>query len=161
MLKVSFLELILRGIPEGLLFFLGIYALTKKAVKLDRYLLSSLLFSTGVYVIRFLPINHQADSILNLIMLIVLAAGINKFEIIETIKASIITMLIGFVCEGVNVFIIQFVMKKDLNMILNDPVLKVLYSSPSLLIFGCIVAAYYIRLWKRKELKYISYGKAY
>jgi hypothetical protein len=94
-------------------------------------------------------------------MLIVLAAGINKFEIIETIKASIITMLIGFVCEGVNVFIIQFVMKKNLNMILNDPILKVLYSSPSLLIFGCIVAVYYIRLWRRKELKYISYGEAY
>lgn len=153
MLKISFLELIMRGIPEGLLFFLAVYAFSKNFIEVKKYLFSSILYSFMVYLIRFLPIQNGADYILNLSVLIVLTVFVNKFPIIRSIKIGIIIMLIEFICEGINVFFIQSIFKKNWNVIFKDDVLKLIYSSPSLLLFGCIVIVYYIVLWKRKELK--------
>lgn len=159
MLKVSFLEVIIRGIPENLIFFLAAYAYAKNKIKLDKYLISVMLQSVIVYIIRFLPIQNGAYVILNLGLLITILITINKFEVIQAIKAGIITMLCEFICEGMNVFFLQFILKKDLNPLFNDPILRILYSSPSIILFGIVVIAYYIRLLKRKELKDISYGK--
>lgn len=155
MLKVSFLEVIIRGIPESLIFFLAAYAYTKNKIKLDKYLISVMLQSVIVYIIRFLPIQNGAYVILNLGLFTTILIIINKFEIIQAIKAGIIIMLCEFICEGVNVFFLQFILKKDLNSLFKDPILRILYSSPSIIFFGVIVIAYYIRLLKRKELKYI------
>jgi hypothetical protein len=159
MLQISFPEFIIRGIPEGLIFFIAVYAFTKNVIQIKRYLLSSFLYSIIVYLIRFLPIQNSSDYILNLIVLITLTVIINKIDIIQSIKAGIIIMLLEFICEGINIFLIQFILKKDLNAAFKDPMLKIIYTSPSLLIFACIVIAYYIRLLKRKELKCISYGE--
>lgn len=159
MLKLSFLELIIRGIPEDLVFFLAVYTFTKSKVHKKRYLSSVIIQSIIVYLIRFLPIQNGADSILNLILLIMLSVIVIKIEIIQAIKAGIIIMLCEFISEGINVFFVQFILKKDLNSIFKDPMLKILYSYPSLLIFACCVIIYYLILRKRKELKNISYGK--
>ncbi|AGK98408.1 hypothetical protein [Clostridium pasteurianum] len=159
MLKVSFLEFIMRGIPEGLLLFLAAYAFTKNKIQLNRYLISVILLSVIVYLIRLLPIENGADSMLNLIVFITLAIFANGFPVIQSIKVCIVIMLLEFICELVNIFFLQFILGKDLNFLFRDQILKILYNSPSLLIFGCIVIVYYIRLCKRKELKYISYGK--
>lgn len=159
MLKVSFLEFIMRGIPESLLFFLAAYAFTKNKIQLNKYLISAILVSVTVYLIRFLPIQNGADSILNLFLIITALVIINKFDIIQSIKAGIAIMLLEFMCEGVNIFFLQFILEKDLNSLFRDPMLKIIYNIPSLLLFGCIAIVYYIILWKRKELKYIVYGK--
>jgi len=153
MINVSFLEFIIRGIPEGLIFFMAAYASAKNIIQVKRYLLSSLLGAVIIYLIRLLPINNGAGFIINLIIFMALAVIINKFDIIQSIKAGIIIMLIEFISEGVNVFVIQFILKKDLNYILSDPIRKIMYFTPSLLIVGCIVISYYIILLKRKELK--------
>lgn len=159
MLKVTFLEFIMRGIPESLLFLLATYAFTKNKIQLNIYIITSIVYSVVVYLIRFLPIQNGADFMLNLIVLIAMTVFINGFSVIQSIKAGIVIMLIEFICEGANVFVLQFILKKQLNVIFNDPMLKIIYSSPSLLFFSCIVIVYYIILWKRKELKDISYGK--
>jgi len=155
MLNVSFLEFLFRGIPEGLLLYLAAYAFTKNKIQLKRYLLACLLQSVIVYLMRFLPIRNGTDSILNLIILITIAVIINKFEIVQAIKSGIIIILLEFTCEAINVFFLQFILKKDLNSLFSNPMLKILYSSPSLLLFGCIAIGYYTRLWKRNELKNI------
>ena len=153
MIKITFLEFLLRGIPEDLIFFLAFYAFTKNKVQVSRYLVSSLVQATIVFSIRFLPIDTKVDTILNLILLITLAVFVNRIEVIKAIKAGIIIMILELLCEGINIFILQVLMKKDLNSIFADPMSKILYSSPSILIFGCIVIVYYFILLKRNELK--------
>ncbi|PRR80868.1 hypothetical protein [Clostridium vincentii] len=153
MLEISLLEIILRGIPEGLIFFMAAHAITKNKIKVKRYLLSTLLFSVILYLLRLLPINNGSVFILNLIIFIALSVIINKFDIVQSIKAGIMIMLIEFISEGVNVFLIQFILKKDLNYILSDPISKLIYFMPSLFLVGCIVVPYYMILLKRKELK--------
>ncbi|MFA6941563.1 MAG: hypothetical protein WCQ54_11405, partial [Clostridiaceae bacterium] len=63
--------------------------------------------------------------------------------------------ILEFVFEGINLFLIQFIFKIDLNIMMNNPILKTLYGLPSIILFGIFVIAYYNRLLKRKELKYI------
>ncbi|MFL0247760.1 hypothetical protein [Candidatus Clostridium stratigraminis] len=155
LLRVSFLEFLLRGIPESLLFYLAAYAYAKYKIQFKRYFLSCMLQSVIVYLIRFLPIQNGTDAILNLILLITLSVIINKFEIIQSIRAGIIIILLEFICEAFNVFFIQYILKKDINLLFNNPMLKILYSYPSLLLFGCFAICYYIRLSKRNELKSI------
>lgn len=159
MSKISFLEFIIRGIPEGLIFFLAMYAFTKNKINTKKYLTSSILYSVMVYLMKFLPIQKGVDYILNLILLMVLTIIINKIDIVKTLKASIIIMLVEFMCEGINVYFVQFVMKKDLNELFKNPMTKIVYSYPSLLIFGCIAVFCFIRMLKRKELKVVSHGK--
>lgn len=159
MTKISFLELIIRGIPESLIFFLAAHAFSKNAIKVKKYLLSSILFTVIVYFVRLLPIHNGIVFILNLLVLISLSVYINRFAIIEAIKASILVMLVMFICEGMNVFVLQFVLNKDLEVIFEDRMLKILYSAPSILVFGVIALVFYIRLQKRNGLKSNYYGE--
>jgi hypothetical protein len=153
MLKLSVVEFIFRAIPEGFLVVFAMYSFSKTAIYLKRYIISSVLFATLVYIIRLLPIHYGVNTILSLIALIVIAVNINKIDMIKSIRVGIISTILEFICEGINVFIIQYVFKKDVNYVFNDPNLKVLYGAPSLLIFGCIVLIYYIRSLRRKELR--------
>jgi hypothetical protein len=154
-LKLTWIELFIRIIPEGFLFIFAAYAFTKTAVDSKKYLISSVLHGITVYSIRLLPIQYGVHTILNIFITIILLVIINKIDVVKSIRAVIITYVLGFVTEGINVFIIQFILKKDLNAIFNNAVLKTLYGTPSLIIFWSIIIVYYFRLSKRKELKYI------
>lgn len=159
MLKLTLLEFFVRGMPEAFLFIFAAYAFSKNAVNIKRYLVSSVLLAVIGYIIRLLPIHLGVNTILSIIIFIVIIININKIDTIKSIKAVIITIILEFVCEGINVFIIQHILKVDMNYIFSDPTLKILYGIPSLVIFGCIIAIFYLRLLKRKELKYFIDGE--
>lgn len=155
MLRISLLELIVRGIFEELFFVLSVHAFSKTGINLKRFLLSGMIFWISQYFIRCLPIQYGIHSILSLIALIILGNLINKIDIIKSIRAGIITFILGFIFEGMNLCFIQFILKKDLNMVMNNPNLKILYGIPSVIVLGIFVIAYYLILLKRKELKYV------
>lgn len=159
MLEVTPFEFFARGLPEAFLFIFAAYAFSKKIISINRYIISSVLFVIIVYTIRFFPINIGVHTILNYFVFIVLIVNINNINLIEAIKVVTITLILQFACEAVNVLIIEHIFKADMNYIFSNPFLKVLYGIPSILIFACIVAIYYIILLKRKELKYISNGE--
>ena len=92
-------------------------------------------------------------------MIIVLAVNINKIGIIKSIQASIMTLILEFICEGINMFIIQYIFKADINDLLSEPSLKILYGIPSLLIFAAIVFTYYFYLARRKKLREVLNGE--
>lgn len=159
MLKLSLFEFFVRGIPEAFLVVLAAHIFSKTTIQKKGYITSSLLLAIIGYAIRCLPIQFGVNTILSLIVLIIIIVLVNKVDIIKSIQACIISMIFQFICEGINVFIIQFILGKDLNSIFNNPTLKTLYGLPSLLIFGCIVLAYYYIFLYRKELKQIADGK--
>jgi hypothetical protein len=155
MLQISWFEFIVRGIPEGFLFIFAAHAFSKTGIKLNKYLLSCVLYCIIVYLIRLLPIQYGVHTILNLIILIILLSCINNIDIIKSIQAGIITFILGFISDGIVVSFIQFILKKDLEILLKNPTLKTLYGLPSVLILGIVAAVFYIRLSKRKEFKYV------
>ncbi|GIM28590.1 hypothetical protein CPJCM30710_12560 [Clostridium polyendosporum] len=153
MLKLSILEFLFRLIPEGFLFILASYTLSKNLIDKKRYLISSIILAIIVYSIRSLPIHYGVHTILVLIIHIVLTVNINKIDIIKSIESGITTIIIEFICEGINVFLIHKVFKVDIDVIFSQPLLKIIYGIPSLLMLGCIIVLWYIRLLKKKELR--------
>ncbi|MBU3214564.1 hypothetical protein LL033_04690 [Clostridium estertheticum] len=152
MLRLTLLDVFLRVLPEGFLIVFAVYAFSKTVINIKKYIISSIIYVFAVYLIRLLPIQYGVHTILNIIVIMVLTININKISIINSIKASIMAMILEFICEGINVFMIQYVFKANVRSVLNDPSLKTLYGIPSLVIFVVIVGAYYYYLIKRKEL---------
>lgn len=159
MLKLTLLEFLARGIPEAFLFIFAAYAFSKNVLNIRRYLLSSVLFASMGYFIRLLPINYGVNIILSIIIFIIIIININQIDTIKSIKAVVITVILEFACEGINILIIQSILKLNVNYIFSNPTLKILYGIPSLLLMGCIIAIYYIILLKRKELRFFKDGE--
>lgn len=155
MLKLSLFEFVVRVIPEVLIFVFSAYAFSQVALDRNRYFLSSLLLGIGVFIIRMLPINYGVHTILNIIMLTVIACSINRIDKIKAIKSSIIMTIVLFVCEGINVSILSLLYGSKLEGILANSELKTIYGLPSLIAFGIIVMSYYIYLKKRNKLSYV------
>ena len=153
MLKLTMFEFVIRSIPEVFVFMFAAYAFSKTKIDKKIYILSSLLLAVAVFVIRALPINYGVHTILNISFMTIISNSINKIEIISSVKAAIIMAIILFASEGINVFILKFLLGDRLTMILSNPVLKTIYGLPSLLILASIVIGYYIFLGKRNKLR--------
>ena len=124
MLKLTMFEFVIRSIPEVFVFMFAAYAFSKTKIDKKIYILSSLLLAVAVFVIRALPINYGVHTILNISFMTIISNSINKIEIISSVKAAIIMAIILFASEGINVFILKFLLGDRLTMILSNPVLK-------------------------------------
>jgi hypothetical protein len=153
-MKQSLIEVLVRGIPEGLLFTYAVYLFSKKDLRLKPFLISGVLLGIAVYIIRLLPIRPGINNILNIIVFIALSTKVNSIDLIKSIKSVFIATMLGFVCEGINVLLIQYVFKLDVNHVFSVPHLKILYGMPSLVILGFIlfIVSYFnkIRLKNKK-----------
>ena len=159
MLRITLLEFLLRGLPEAFLMVFAVYSFSKITVMIKKYIITSMLFVIAVCLIRLLPIQYGVHTILNIIVLIVLTVNINKINIIKSIQASIMVAILEFICEGINMFIIQYIFRLNVKYVLSKPLVKTLYGLPSLLIFAAIVSIYYFRLAKRNKLTEVKNGE--
>lgn len=157
--KLKLLEFFVRGLPESFLFIFAAYAFSKTKFHLTKYLLSSVILALVGFITRSLPINYGVHNILNIFAFILLIYNINKIDLIKSIKTGIISAILQFVCELINIFIIQYIFKQEISYVFSNPTLKTLYGIPSLLIFGIIVALYYIMTMKEIKTKQVSNGK--
>lgn len=151
MIKLTIFEFFIRGIPESILFIFTAYAISKTTINYKKCLLSGIILAVIGFVTRYLPINYGVHTILNLFAFIILSYNINKIDLVKAIKAGAISMFLQSLCELINIGIIQFLFKQDMDYILSVPKLKTLYGIPSLLIFGAIAVAYYKITKKRRK----------
>ena len=156
MLKITLFEFIVRGIPEEFLFVFAVYTFTRTAINLKKYLIASGVFWISEYLIRSLPIQYGINTVIGLIALIIIAIGICKIDTVKSIRAGIIAFLLCFICEGITILFINFVLRLDINAIMGDPILKTLYGLPALLIFGIVTGLYYYRLYRNDKLACIE-----
>lgn len=155
MLRVSGFEFIVRLIPEAFIFMFAAYTFSKTKLDKKRYLLSSILLGISVFFVRMLPINYGVHTILNIIMLTIISYCINKIDMIESIKASIVTAMFLFILEGINMLTLTFLFKDKIERIIADVTLKTIFGLPSLICFGLIVFGYYRYLIVRNKFKYV------
>lgn len=104
-----------------------------------------------IYLIRMLPIHYGVHTILSLIACIILVVSINKIDILKSIQAVIVAMILGFISEAINVLIIQVVLKADMKVIFENPVQKILYGIPSLIVWGSCIGVYYFITTKKEK----------
>ena len=152
MLRLEPIEFFLRTLPESFLIILAIYSFSKIRIDRKRYIISSTICSVAIFLVRMLPISYGVHTILGMGIAMVLGISINKIDVVKVIKGILIMVIIQFILEGVNVFIIQNVLKGDINIIFSDPVQKALYGLPSIGILAIITVGYYIINYKKGEL---------
>ena len=155
MLRLTTFEFIVRVLPEAFVFIFASYALANNKINMKRYIISSILFATCVYVIRMLPIDYGVHTILNIISQTAILISINKIDIIPAIKASIITFICLFIIELLNMLALSFIFKEHLEAIMSNTMLKTIYGLPSLGIFAIITVCYYYHLRKKDKFKYV------
>lgn len=145
MLRISILEFFLRIIPETLLLILGIYLLLNKSVKENKkvYIISSLIVSISIYLIRLLPIHFGVHTIITITVYIIVSVLINKIEINKAITYSIVVMMILLIGEFINLSVLNSIFKSNIDFILNNKLLKVIFFYPSLIIFMVVILFIY------------------
>lgn len=153
MLRLTVFEFIIRSIPEAFVFILASYALSSSKINVKRYIISSSLLAACVYSIRMLPINYGVHTILSIITQILILININKIEIIPAVKSSIITFICLFLIELLNMSILSFVFKGNLEVIMSNAMLKTIYGLPSLICFATIALSYYYHLRKKDKFR--------
>lgn len=152
MLKLQPIEFFLRTIPEGFLFIFAIYVFSELNIDRKKYIISSLVFSSSVYIIRLLPINYGVHMILSVLVLLFISIAYNKVEAIQSVKSIIILYMIQLISEAVNVLLLNL-MKLDLDKLFKDPIKKSILGLPSLLITLIIIIIFYLINKKRRKLK--------
>lgn len=145
MLRLTVFEFVVRLIPESFVLIFAMAALSNTKLNVKRYIISSLLFGIYIYSVRRLPINYGVHTILDIIIMIIIMSSINKTDIILAIKASLITTIGLFICEGLNVLLLSLIFKDRLEAIMLNTTLKTIYGLPSLIGFAIITIIYYLR----------------
>jgi len=154
--KLTVLEFFTRGIPEAFLFIFAAYAFSNNLLDKKKWILSSLIMAVIGFISRSLPIHYGVHTILNVFAFIIIVSNINKIDLIKSIQIGIFTVIIQFICEAANVFLIQYIFRADIGKIFKDPTLKTVYGIPSTVLFAGIVILYYFKISKRKEKKKID-----
>jgi len=141
MLKLSLLEVFFRAIPECSLMVFSTYTFSKVAINKWRYSLSSILLVIIIYIIRCLPINFGMHTVLAFITSIVLSVSISRIDFFQSIKAVAFTVILEFICEGINIFIILYVFGLKMNDDFSNNVTKLVYRN-SRSVFICFISIY-------------------
>lgn len=153
MLKLTAFEFFVRLIPEVLILIFASYTFSKTKIDGKKYIISVVLLGICVFTIRMLPINYGVHTILNIIALTIIVSNINRIDTIESIKSSIVTTILLFICEGINVIGLNMTVADKLDNIVTNPILKTIYTLPSLIGLLIIVTVYYNNLKEAKKLK--------
>lgn len=153
MLKVTIIELIFRAIPEWLLLMIMAYVISEKKFDKGKIIISSLIIAPIDYCIRMFPIHFGVHIIIGLLTYLIVCALVNKIDIMKSISSALISTMIFLICEGLNMGILQYLVKIDLEKVFKDPIMKILYGIPSLIIFTVFIFIISFINKKRRRVK--------
>lgn len=152
MLQLSLLELFFRTLPESCIYIWAGYIFSNNKIGKTKFILSSILLSLFTFCIRLLPIHFGVHTILFLVAYILICVFMNKVDLIKAISSGLTSVIILFICEGINVFLLNELLQVDIEITFKEPVTKLLYGTPSLFLFGLIITILYRVKSKRRRL---------
>jgi len=160
MLRISLLELVARGLPEGFLFVMAIYAFARRKIEIKPYLISVGVVVLFTFLFRFLDINFGVHIILNIIVLIFMCVFLCKLDLYVVVKGAMITTLIMLAIEVTNVILLQAILKEEFLSIIENPVKKILVGLPGIIMFAIYaISIYYFLAYKKQNLKEDNNGE--
>lgn len=155
MLKILPIEFFLRAIPEAILLILMGYAFDGKSINKRNLCISTILLAIAAYLVRALPIHFGVHTTILIILYVLITVSINKLDVIKSISAVLISATMLFMCEWINVYVLTRLFKFNIEVMFANPYVKVLYGTPSLLLFGFIILIFYKKSYLRKVNKYV------
>ncbi|MBP2033521.1 hypothetical protein J2Z42_002224 [Clostridium algifaecis] len=153
MLKISLLTLLLIGAPESFLFVFSGYLFYHKKFDKKRIVISTVILTLGIYIVRLLPIQFGIHTILSMVLYSFLLVNINHIPLIKGMQYSFILVYILFSSEILNIFIIDDIYGSNAKTILSNDLLNNLYFLPSIILFCLGIFICHMLLYKRKGEK--------
>lgn len=153
MLRMTAFDALLHGMPELFLFLWGTAMLSHVKVKWGNMLLSTMVATIGLYLIRLLPIQLGVNSFLGVPLMICLSTCINKIPTKKSVSTIILFVAIEFVCEAINLGILKS-LNINIDNSFSNQLQKELYTAPSLILFFlAIITANIVLKMKSKSRK--------
>lgn len=135
MFDISLIYLIGRVIPETLFFVWAFYSLSQTKLIINRYFLSVIIMVILICGIKLLPIHFGIHTLLIMVGTIIVNILINKIDTIKSILVTIGVIIIEFISEIIDLYILQYIFKVDTAYAFSNSQLKVLYGLPSFFFF--------------------------
>ncbi len=160
-MRLSWIELLIKGIPEGFLDILAMYILTKAKFNKKKYLSISLIFIVLTYFVRMLPINYGVNAMISILVFMLLFVLFCDVEFPLAIKSAITVMIFLFVSEGFNALLLIALYGRDQTQALFDsPLAKSIYGIPSTLFFALFILITYLVLSRLNKIRKDTDGEA-
>lgn len=142
MLKLHWIEIFLRCIPEMLLIIWGIYIIAERSFKRRNYIILSIIMGLYSFLVRELPIYFGVHTIIITVTLISIMI-IQGIPLITSIYSTLLMLLILITGESLNMLLLRlFNIRVVLNM---DSVKKSILTFPSLImVFLSVMIIQYI-----------------
>ncbi|WP_333859798.1 hypothetical protein [Clostridium sp.] len=154
MLKLHWIELFLRGIPEMFLVIWGISIICKTYFSLKKYVFLGIVMSILTFLIRSLPIYFGVHTIIIITMdvIIMIIAGM---PIVSSIYGTLVMFLSLSLSEFLNMLLLDFV---GINSTITptDSIKKCILGIPSLVILFLIVIILNYVITRREKFKDVS-----
>ena len=131
-MKLEWLNLFMRIIPESLMIILASYAFSRKQFNAKFYVISSMIHAICTFLIKGLPINPVMQMVLSAVVAVLLIITINKIPPLNSIVSVLICFVLSLVFEVVNLVFLQSFLKVDAQKIFtgSDVYLKNVYGLP-------------------------------
>lgn len=154
MLSLTLFDYFARTLPEAFILILSINIFCGIKVEKNEYVICSILFSVLEYLVRRLPINYGVHTMINIIVMIVLITSIYKVDILMSIKASMISTILLFVCEALNMMLLNLLPGDSVQNLMANDITKNLSGIPSLIIYLVITWIIYVVKKRKKNESY-------
>jgi hypothetical protein len=155
MLQVPWILMLIHGIPEALLFVLGIYVVSEKEINKKIYFLSSLIYFVGIYLIRLLPIGTGVNTLLIIVLMVIVSIKLIGITFSKSIIPVIVTTVTIVIGELINAILLQLIYGNSYTDLLKEPLSQSVYLIPSTVIMFVLIAAIYFikKMIKNKKGK--------
>jgi hypothetical protein len=156
-ISISVTQLLLKGVPEGMLTILALHFFTETKVTFKKYLPLSLVYITIIYLIRFLPITIGVNTMLSILLLIFLfqiTYRTSLSKIVRTVISAIFIMILIIVSEALNFFTLYLLLGQNETaeyMNSSIPIIRSVSTIPSTIFYALFVLIGYLILNKRNS----------
>lgn len=141
MLKLEPIELILRAIPEGFLYMLGVYIFSNTKIIKFKYIISSIIVGFIMFFIRELPISYGVHTILLILFIIFFNIFYSKIDSVVVVKSTVIIFVFQLLSELINVSLLNL-FKLNIDLLFKDAIIKNILGIPSLVITLVFILGY-------------------
>ncbi|MPM08338.1 hypothetical protein SDC9_54650 [bioreactor metagenome] len=164
-ISISVTQLIIKGIPEGMLIVLALHFFTRTKIEWKKYFILSAVYIIATYLIRFLPIKLGINTILSLLVLILLFHAAYKAQmdkVARSVISSVAILIILVVSEALNIYLLRFIfgtVKADAFLQSDNPLIKNICITPSTTFIAIFTFAGNLLLTKLEKRK-TEHGEA-
>lgn len=152
MLRISLLELLMKGIPEGLISGFGLFTLSKTKFDLKKFLYLSVSLIVLTYLSRFLPLGYSVHILVSVMTIITISTIILHLHPLKAIKAGLLIITIIIISECTTICIMNGIFSNDrVCQIMKNPLLKSFAGIPPTILFGASILIIYVNYYKKNS----------